>query len=365
MFKKILISGLSFIGVIAVCIIYERAYSGDVNSTIPIIMFIPSILLVVFCLAVVVCSIVYIIKHKFNMFSVIFIVCSIVVLLINTSKIEDIPYFITGNFVHYNGFVTLGSQKEHGIHYNRAEGQYKIRPGTQRVLRLDNKENIVTNKDVGNISDAENSRGAYEVVYLPNTKYLISFKKIDDSILSNNVKKLDDYSKPINKSKSYTLNTRYDGKDSADVKVTMLSYIPNKYMTEVGKLTGLDYIDSTFDGMAIKVKYDLSNMKSNSENKYIGDIVPNSTGDFVMKDAKGVESGNILENFNGSTSRELYYLENDKKYTYKNGDSKSISGWVIVFPNKDYAKLPISLYIGKNLIYDKDFEKILKFNLPQ
>jgi len=350
----------------AVYIIYNNLFSGEVNSTVSILMFILNILFIIFAGFLIVYCIIDIIKHEFTILGAIFIVVSIGFLLFKISVIQDIPYFITGDFVHYQGFVELHNAKDTSVHFNDKSNRYKIGSYTKRVLYLDNQDIIATRKRTNIIANLKLNKGAYEVVYLPHTKYLITYKKINDSILLNNVKKLDDYSKTINISKSYPISDGDTGnKYSADVKVTLLSYIPNKYMIEVGKLTGLDYIDTTFDGMAIKIRYDLSNIKSDSKYKDLVSIVPNETQDFVMKDAKGSENGDILYNFNGSVSRQLYYLQDENKDTFKNGDSNTITGWVILFPSKDYATLPISLYIGKGLGDDKDFNEILKFDLPK
>ena len=366
MFKKILLGGLSVLGIIAVYLIYDIFFLGEVIPAIAILMFIIKILLLVVAVIVIVLCFVDIIKHKFNILGGAIILGCIIFLTINITTIQDIPYFVTGRFVHYTGFVGLGSKKHNEFYYNETTKEYHMDSYRKTILYLDNQAQITTRERIYKLADFKLNRGAYEVVYLPHTKYLISFKKIEDSILSRQVNELDNYSKPINISKSYTINTDYaKEKYSATAKVTILSYIPNKYMTEVGKLTGRDYMDTTFDGMAIKIRFDLSNMQSDSKTKSVVALVPSEVTDFVLKDDKGASGGDILESFNGSLSRELEYLQNDNKQLFENGDSRSITGWIIVFPYNEYVKLPISLYIGKSLIYDKDIEKAVNFELPK
>ena len=366
MYKKNLFGALSFLAVLGLYILYFIFFYGDVSKAISILIFIPMVLLILLAVIVFVYCLTDIIKHKLNILSVGLILGSIVFLIINIPTIQDIPYFITGNFIHYNGFVELGNEKDTSIQYDNIDRQYKVMSFRLSVLHLDNTEKITTRQAIDNITNLKLNRGAFEVVYLPHTKHLISFKKIDDSILSNNVKELDNYSTPVNIPKWHTTNTQYAGSTySATVKTTILSYIPNKYMTEVGKLTGRDYIDNTFNGMAIKIRYDLSNMQTASEYKCIEALVPNEFLDFELKDAKGLGGGNILEAYNGSVLREIYYLKKENKDRFENGDSKSITGWILVFPDKEYSELPISLYIGKNLNNDKDFNQALRFDLPE
>ena len=73
----------------------------------------------------------------------------------------------------------------------------------------------------------------------------------------------------------------------------------------------------------------------------------------------------VVKTFNGSVARQMNYLQNKENTEFKNWDSKSITGWIIVLQNKKYTKLPISLYIGDNLIEDEAFNKAVKFVLPQ
>ena len=186
-------------------------------------------------------------------------------LLFKISVIQDIPYFITGNFVHYQGFVELHNAKDTSVHFNDKSNRYKIGSYTKRVLYLDNQDIIATRKRTNIIANLKLNKGV---------------------------------------------------------------------------------------------------IKSDSKYKNLVSIVPNETQDFVMKDAKGSEKGDILYVFNGSVSRQLYYLQDGNKDTFKNGDSNTITGGVILFPSKDYATLPIPLYTGKGLGNDKDFDKILKFDLP-
>lgn len=347
--KKLLIGVLASLGLFAVRLIYNVFFSGEISTTTSILMFIPSILLIVVAAIVLVSYVVDIINHKFSIFSVIFIICSIVFLAINISTIQDIPYFITGKFVNYSGFVDLYTDRDFNTHYGRS------------VFSLDNDEMIATMRKI----NSKLHTGAYEVVYLPHTKYLISFKKVVDSILLNNVKKLDVYSKPINITKSCTLNNKLDKDEiSADAKITMLSYIPNKYMTEVGKLTGKDDLDTTSNGMAIKIRYDLSNIKSNYKYKRIDDIVPNAGYDFGVENGEKEDAGVVEVGFNGSVLRKLEYSEREDN-EFKNGDSKSITGWIIVFPDKKDVKSPISLILKHSLIEGEAFKKVVKFDLPK